>query len=85
MNAYTFLSDESLFTWLPFDIIVIIIITVVKLMSTWFVDSELSTCCMYKFSTKHVHKYLDLYCLILYWLKVKYFLSSITLGQWNDK
>ena len=46
MHCYAFLSDKSLFTWLPFDVI-IINGTVVKLMSAWFLDSELSTYFLY--------------------------------------
>ena len=50
MHCYTFLSDESMFTRFPFDVIVIIIIIVVDYYSSLtderlVLDSELSTCC----------------------------------------
>ena len=48
MSSYAFLIDESLFTRLPFDVIeyliTVMVISVVYLMSAWFLDSELSTC-----------------------------------------
>ena len=44
MSCFAFLSHESLFMLLSLTSLYNLVITVVKLMSAWYLDSKLSTC-----------------------------------------